>query len=72
MEIGNVVMLKSGGPEMTVKNIVGETTNETETYGYTSAGFNNGDVVCQWFGEKNKVESVVFNPRMLDLCVEND
>ncbi|SPF77029.1 hypothetical protein ALP8811_02050 [Aliiroseovarius pelagivivens] len=55
-EVGEVVMLKSGGPEMTVKKA--ETT------------FGDNDVQCQWFGGR-KLESGYFPPASLVL-VEDD
>lgn len=53
-EIGEVVVLKSGGPRMTVHNI-GD---------YASRGLNPG-VLCVWF-EKNKRMEDAFHPLTLE------
>ncbi len=53
-KIGDVVMLKSGGPVMTVHNI-GE---------YTMQGLNPG-VLCVWFDDRKRVEDV-FHPDTLE------
>jgi uncharacterized protein YodC (DUF2158 family) len=53
--IGDVVVLKSGGPRMTVHNI-GD---------YTASGFNPG-VLCVWFTNNGTVkEESVFHPDAL-------
>lgn len=49
-EVGEVVVLKSGGPRMTV---AGED------------GFNEDMVACTWFDEKNKVVRDSFPPQSL-------
>jgi len=52
LEIGSVVKLKSGSPEMTVQRFIGtsnEMANATADDVYKLKGFKNGDVVCQWF-----------------------
>jgi uncharacterized protein YodC (DUF2158 family) len=50
---GDIVMLKSGGPKMTVQRFVGE-SSDVSTKVQDEAlkiikGNKNGDVVCQWF-----------------------
>jgi len=55
---GDVVRLKSGGPDMTVK----EMGNQT---------FNLGQYVCQWFGGK-KLEQGHFMPDSLELAKADD
>lgn len=55
VKIGDVVVLKSGGPLMTVSNIGN----------YINQGLNPG-VLCVWFEEKKKLESV-FHPDVLEL-----
>lgn len=52
--IGDVVILKSGGPPMTVHN-VGD---------YSNYGLNPG-VLCVWFDNAKKVEDV-FHPATLE------
>lgn len=49
----DIVQLKSGGPKMTVQRFIGD---KTPNYGIKIAdeakklrGFDDGDVVCQWF-----------------------
>lgn len=64
-KIGDVVQLKSGGPEMTVQNVIGETTNKTETLAYTTAGHSHGDLVCKWFAGA-KLEINIFKATTLD------
>ena len=59
-KIGDTVQLKSGGPEMTVKNYkalfsLKESNKESDT-----------EVVCQWM-EKNKLQQGTFHEDMLDL-----
>lgn len=56
--IGDVVILKSGGPPMTVHNI-GE---------YPASGLNPG-VLCVWFSERQKLEDV-FHPNTLEIYSE--
>lgn len=58
-EIGEVVMLNSGGPDMTVKYIVG--TNKIKDTDYLIANHSIGDVVCEWF-ESEVLKNGIFNP----------
>lgn len=70
MEIktGNVVQLASGGPEMTVKGIIGDDKSplsKPEILALKMSGqYEDGDVYCQWF-LNNKLESGVFKAQML-------
>lgn len=69
-KIGTVVKLKSGGPKMTAKGIIGdknEPLSNTEEVGLVMRGFSDGDVFCQWFNDSNKLESACFKPDMLDI-----
>jgi len=65
-KLGDVVQLKSGGPEMTVQNIVGKTTNKTEMFAYTASGHAEGAVVCKWFSG-NELKSDIFKPETLNI-----
>lgn len=47
---GDVVMLKSGGPKMTVSNFIKM----------------NKEVTCKWFNKDNQINSDLFNIEMLD------
>ncbi|MBI1287947.1 MAG: DUF2158 domain-containing protein [Flavobacteriales bacterium] len=52
---GDIVILKSGGPEMTVKKVIGtHTSNEEEEY-YRDQGYSIGDLVCEWFTDNKKI-----------------
>lgn len=52
---GDVVRLKSGGPDMTITSIA------TEDYMLESKG----DVSCQWFDDKRVLQSATFKPEVL-------
>jgi uncharacterized protein YodC (DUF2158 family) len=50
---GDIVQLKSGGPKMTVQRVIGSHNNNlglkaTDEY-YKIRGFEEGDLICQWF-----------------------
>jgi uncharacterized protein YodC (DUF2158 family) len=62
-EIGNVVKLKSGGPEMTIQRFIG---CDQMNFGLKAAdefyklrGFKDGDLICQWFSN-NQVKDGAF------------
>jgi uncharacterized protein YodC (DUF2158 family) len=61
--IGDIVQLKSGGPQMTVQRIIGSDSSnliiKAADEFMKSQGFKEGDVVCQWFNG-NKLESGTF------------
>lgn len=55
LKTGDIVMLKSGGPKMTIQRFLGD-SNEVSTKVQDEAikiikGNKAGDVVCQWFDE---------------------
>lgn len=59
------VQLVSGGPEMTVKGVLGDgSLTKQEKFSLTVAGFEEGDVYCQWFNG-NKLEGGTFRKLML-------
>jgi uncharacterized protein YodC (DUF2158 family) len=70
---GNVVKLKSGGPEMTVIRVIGqENSNSREAQSdkiYLLHGHNIGDVACEWF-DKLDSKSKIFKSSSLELIKE--
>ncbi|WP_291096897.1 MULTISPECIES: DUF2158 domain-containing protein [unclassified Flavobacterium] len=70
---GNVVKLKSGGPEMTVLRVIGqENSNSREIHSdklYVFGGHNIGDVVCEWF-DKLDAKCKIFKSSSLELIKE--
>lgn len=46
IDVGDVVVLKSGGPDMVV----------------TTTGFYNGEVYVKWIGDNGDVQSAMFPP----------
>jgi uncharacterized protein YodC (DUF2158 family) len=68
MNTGDIVQLRSGGPKMTIQRIIGvDRTN----FGLKAAdeylkmrGFNDGDVICQWF-EGNTLRDGTFKTASL-------
>jgi uncharacterized protein YodC (DUF2158 family) len=63
LQIGNVVQLKSGGPEMTIQRFIGsDNTNfglkATDEF-FKMKGFKDGDLICQWFSD-NQVKDGAF------------
>ncbi|MDQ3683877.1 MAG: YodC family protein [Bacteroidota bacterium] len=61
--IGDLVQLKSGGPRMTVKRIIGQSLDtwqgKTNEQVLKIQGYKDGDMVCIWF-EENKLNEGVF------------
>ncbi len=53
LKIGDVVMLKSGGPKMTVQRFLGDSpdvsTKVQDEALKIIKGNKHGDIVCQWF-----------------------
>ncbi|HML55822.1 MAG TPA: DUF2158 domain-containing protein [Solidesulfovibrio magneticus] len=61
---GNVVQLKSGGPNMTVTGVVGE--NQDQLVYFESSGYSVGDVTVEFFAG-NKLERGTFRKETLVL-----
>lgn len=61
MQVNDIVKLKSGGPEMTIQRLIGESKSLLEMMdddGWRLKGFCTGDAVCRWFvGKKLKIEA---------------
>lgn len=68
MKTGDVVTLKSGGPDMTIQRIMGQDKSgpiSMQDKAYKMAGYNDGDVICQWFDSSGKLQSGAFKTDML-------
>ena len=62
---GEKVQLISGGPDMTVKGVIGtDSLTKMENLALRNSGGTDGDVFCQWFNN-TKLEGGVFKPAML-------
>lgn len=69
---GDIVQLKSGGPKMTVKGIVGDekhSLSKMEETALKIRGYEDGSVFCEWFQAK-KLISGIFKPEMLQIINE--
>jgi uncharacterized protein YodC (DUF2158 family) len=70
--LGEVVQLKSGGPKMTIKGIVGDekhSLTQMEENALKFSGYVSGSILCVWFLD-NKLVSGVFKPEMLNKIVD--
>ena len=69
----DVVQLNSGGPEMSIIRFIGvEGSNfdvQTADELLKMQGFNDGDVICQWF-DGNKLSSGTFKRETLKIVTE--
>ncbi len=67
-KVGDVVKLKSGGPEMTVS----EPPRQVIVAGKPVGGLKPGEVFCKWFkeGEEDKPKRAFFNQEELERCNE--
>jgi uncharacterized protein YodC (DUF2158 family) len=67
---GTIVQLKSGGPQMTIKGIIGDKNNPLNSTHETDlllSGSADGDICCLWFDDSNKLQTACFKPDMLDI-----
>lgn len=56
IKVGDIVQLKSGGPEMTVSRIIDSKKMIHSDYAYKDQGFDDGDAVCIWFRNDEPME----------------
>lgn len=60
---GDLVALKSGGPKMTIRRILGAEEDVSfqmiDDYIKRMKGFKDGDIICQWF-EGNELKDGAF------------
>lgn len=60
---GDIVVLKSGGPKMTVKRLIGHGMDswqgKTNEQVLKIQGYKDGDLICVWF-ENNQLKEGIF------------
>ena len=59
--IGDIVQLNSGDPEMTIQDILGKTTSKAITIDYATSGHLDGELICKWFAG-DELKTGVFKP----------
>lgn len=61
-KIGDIVMLKSGGPKMTIQRFLGDSKDVSSKVQDEAIkiikGNKSGDVICQWFDENNSKNDI--------------
>ena len=67
LKIGDVVKLNSGGEKMTVSYVIGNANNLIIDNALKYQGYDDGDVMCQWFHNK-EVKKEAFKKNMLTKC----
>ncbi len=69
--IGDTVELKSGGPEMTIHSIIGDSTNKFESSIFITKGYKVGDLICKWFLNSN-LQSDIFKSETITKSIIPD
>jgi uncharacterized protein YodC (DUF2158 family) len=68
---GDIVRLNSGGPNMTVNKVIGQSKDQKikniELFLKASKGYKDGDVKCQWF-VNNDLKEGYFTPETLKIA----
>ena len=63
--VGSVVRLKSGGPNMTVAEVIGK-SEDPKINGLKARGFEEGDVVVEYFNESSELIKHTFRATSLE------